>query len=314
MFGQHAIAPVAHPQATAGSPELLLGTSARMREVERALVSLAAVDVNLLIEGEPGSGKRELAEAIHRRRTRSQGRLRVLPLRLLSEAQLEQELYGREGGGAPAGDVTAGTLYLEAIEALAPRAQGRLAGALTDRGVLTAARIITGTAAPLEELVRRGGFRRDLYHALGIVRLAIPPLRDRPEDIAPISERVVRRWCEEHGVPRVFLARAVLHELASYGWPGNTRELQETLEAALALARGRELTVERLRMVLGRRPQRHAAADICTLRTLERDYIASVLIRCDWNQSLAARRLGIGRNTLLRKIKSFGLERLPETA
>jgi DNA-binding NtrC family response regulator len=142
---------------------------------------------------------------------------------------------------------------------------------------------------------------------LAIVRIALPPLRERREDIAVVADKVVGEWCEAAGAPRLGLSRLALAELTSYAWPGNSRELEQTIEAVLALSRGSEVTAERIRAVLGRRPRRYAAPDVFPLRQLERDYIAGVLSSCNWNQSLAARRLGIGRNTLMRKIKTFGL-------
>ena len=167
--------------------------------------------------------------------------------------------------------------------------------------------MIAGTSAPLEELTRLGRFRRDLFFRLAVVRIALPPLRERREDIAVVADRVVGEWCEAAGAPRPGLSRLAVAELTSYAWPGNSRELEQTIEAVLALSRGTEVTPERIRAVLGRRPRRYAAPDVFPLRQLERDYIAGVLSSCNWNQSLAARRLGIGRNTLMRKIKTFGL-------
>jgi len=160
-----------------------------------------------------------------------------------------------------------------------------------------------------EEAVRLGRFLPDLYAHLGLIRLTIPPLRERREDVVALTEYFVSRYCERGGLGGVRVARSALAELTGYAWPGNARELQQTLEAALALTRTGELTAERVRTVLGRRPRRHLAPDVFPLRELERDYIATVLVRCNWNQSLAARRLGIGRNTLMRKIKSFKLEK-----
>jgi DNA-binding NtrC family response regulator len=170
-------------------------------------------------------------------------------------------------------------------------------------------RVIASSTIELEDLVRVGRFLPDLYFHLGLIRLTIPPLRERREDIPVMADHFVRRWCEETKTRRIVLGRSALNELANYAWPGNARELQQTLESALATSRGAEISADRIRTVLGRRPRRHAAPDVFPLRQLERDYIATVLARCNWNQSLAARRLGIGRNTLMRKIKSFKLER-----
>ena len=284
----------------------LAGTSAPMREVERALGHLAHANVNMVIHGEPGTGKRVLAERIHQLGPRAGDRFVAIALENVEESEADALLFGDEGG-VLAPDAPRATLYLDGIDALTPRLQVRMAFALAERGYEHDVRVIAGTAAPIEELTRLGRFRRDLFFRLAVVRVALPPLRERREDIAVIADRVMGEWCEAAGSPRLGLSRLAIAELTGYAWPGNSRELEQTLEAVLALSHGTEVTAERIRAVLGRRPRRYAAPHVFSLRQLERDYIAGVLSSCDWNQSLAARRLGIGRNTLMRKIKTFGL-------
>jgi DNA-binding NtrC family response regulator len=277
-----------------------------MREVERALGHLAHANVNLVIHGEPGTGKRILAERMHQLGPRAGDQFVAIALEKLAEPEVEALLFGDEDG-ALAPSAPRATLYVDSIDALTPRLQARMALTLGERAYEHDVRVIAGTSAPLEELVRLGRFRRDLFFRLAVVRIALPPLRERREDIAVVADRVVGEWCEAAGAPRLGLSRSALAELTSYAWPGNSRELEQTIEAVLALSRGTEVTAERIRTVLGRRPRRYAAPDVFPLRQLERDYIAGVLSSCNWNQSLAARRLGIGRNTLMRKIKTFGL-------
>lgn len=287
----------------------LVGTSLAMREMTRVVANLAQAEVNLLIQGEHGTGKRALAEAVHYQSPRATGTFRAVALAGMPEHMAERDLFG---DGVYPGLLSEGpntTLYLEAIETLSEPLQRRLAGAIGAFGTGQGVRIITGTVAPLDEYVRLGRFRRELFFRLAVIRLTIPPLRERSEDIATIAEQFAERWARAKGMPRPVLGRGALTELRKYAWPGNARELQQTLEATLPVARGGEISVERIRAVLGRRPRRHAAPDVFPLRQLERDYIAAVLSSCNWNQSLAARRLGIGRNTLMRKIKSFGLGR-----
>ena len=292
----------------AGAGPLVVGTSAPIREVERALGWLAAAEVNLLLQGENGTGKRVLAEAIHLQSPRGSGAFYAVSLANRTESQLESELFGNGDGGL-LGDVQGATLYLEDVAALPARLQRRVLRALRADPARRCVRIIASAPTELEEAVRLGRFLPELYSHLGLIRLTIPPLRERREDIVALTEYFVRRFCERTGREAVRVARSALAELTGYAWPGNARELQQTLEAALALTRSGELTAERVRTVLGRRPRRHVAPDVFPLRSLERDYIATVLARCNWNQSLAARRLGIGRNTLMRKIKSFKLEK-----
>jgi DNA-binding NtrC family response regulator len=285
-----------------------VGASHAIREVERALGGLASAEVNLLLRGERGTGRRILARAIHAESQRSSRPLIEVALSSVAEARLEPELFGQPGAEGAFARAHGSTLYISDIELLSPRLQRRLVAALDTPDLRGDVRLVAATSVELDELVRLGRFRADLYFHLP-VRVTIPPLRERPEDITLLANEFVRRWCTRMGVPPVTLGRPALNELAAYAWPGNAIELEQTLEAALKNARGGDLNAERIRAVLGRRPRRHAAPDVFPLRQLERDYIATVLSRCNWNQSLAARRLGIGRNTLLRKIKSFGLDR-----
>jgi two-component system nitrogen regulation response regulator NtrX len=277
-----------------------------MREVQRALGHLAHANVNLVIHGEGGTGKRVLAEKIHQLGPRASDPFVAVAVDKLPEAEVERLLFDLEVGTL-APTAPRATLYLDRVDALTPALQARMALALAQRDYEHDVRVIAGTAAPLEELTRLGRFRRELFFRLAVVRIALPPLRERREDIAVVADRVMVEWCEAAGAPRLGLSRLAVAELTSYAWPGNSRELEQTIEAVLALSRGTEVTPERIRAVLGRRPRRYAAPDVFPLRQLERDYIAGVLSSCNWNQSLAARRLGIGRNTLMRKIKTFGL-------
>ena len=287
----------------------MIGTSAPIREVERALGWLAAAEVNILLQGEIGTGKRVLAEAIHTQSPRGAGPFFAVSLSGRPDSEIESELFGRDGEGGLVRAARGATLYLEDIPSLAIRLQRRLARVLRSDPTRRTVRIIASTLVDLEEAVRFGRFLPDLHSHLGLIRLTVPPLRERREDIVALTEYFVRRYCERTASAAVAITRPALAELTAYAWPGNARELQQTLEAALALTRGGELTAERIRTVLGRRPRRHVAPDVFPLRELERDYIGTVLARCHWNQSLAARRLGIGRNTLMRKIKSFKLDK-----
>ena len=300
---------VTDPRSVGGTTAFMVGTSTLIREMKCALDRLAMAEVNLLLQGESGTGKRVLAEAIHRLSPRGEAPFSALTLRRASEAQMQLELFGPGGDGGLVAQARGATLYIDGIAALSVRLQRRLVREVRAQDIRGNVRMIASTAVDLDELVRVGRFLPDLYFHLALVRLTIPPLRERREDIPSMADHFIRRWCAEAGKPRIALGRAAVTELTSYPWPGNIPELEQTLGTVLRLARGAEITAKRLHAVLGPRPSRPADPDVLSLRQLERDYIATVLGRCNWNQSLAARRLGIGRNTLLRKIKSLKLER-----
>lgn len=280
-----------------------------MRALERATSDLGHAEVNLLIQGERGTGKRVLAEAIHGHSRRAARPFVFVPVAECTEAETRRALFGEDGPGAVATEPPGATLYIDGIEGLTVDLQRRLLLALNSAGVWSSVRVISGAHAPIEEAVRLGRFRRDLFFRVGVVRVSIPPLRERREDIPLIAERIVAERSSAKGASPVSLDSAILTELAEDMWPGNAQELEIIVDRLLRAAHGTSPRLDHLRAVVGRRSREQPPPDVFPLRDLERDYIHAVLISCGWNQSLAARRLGIGRNTLLRKIKTFGLGR-----
>lgn len=290
-----------------GDGTALVGRSHAVRELRRALPVLAHSEVNLLIRGEAGSGKRAWAKAIHHQSPRSAGPFVVLDRSGLGADRVEAELFGNGGIHALATRSRAATIYLETTEALPARLQRRLLEALSG-DELDGVRIIAGTASSLAAQVRSGHLCHVLCQRLAVVEIAIPPLRERREDIAAIVEHCSQRWSETAGSAAIVLGDRALAELEAYSWPGNTRELVGVLEAVRAGACGRPITGARIRTVLHERPGALAGAEVVPLRQVERDYLCAALLRCDGNQTLAARRLGIGRSTLFRKLRELGLE------
>jgi two-component system response regulator AtoC/two-component system response regulator HupR/HoxA len=270
--------------------------------------AFARCDVHLLLQGEHGTGKAEVAAAIHRQSRRADRRFSVVAVRTLSGQEVEHQLLG---GGGKLGVLTAsgGTAYIDEVEALPGRLQGELAQALAAGPGPAAIRVIVGTSSPIDDCTAVTRVRPDLRSRLAITRLTLPPLRERREDIGPMAECCIRRWAERSCTSPVVLTDEALAELTSHTWPGNTRELERTIAAACIVEEGRPITAAAIRSVLGSRPRRSAAADVVPFREIERRYMLAALERCGWNQSLAARRLRIGRNTLIRKLHTFGLER-----
>ncbi len=220
---------------------------------------LATADVNVLLHGEVGTGKRLIAESIHAASPRAAAPFVALSLGVRPESQIELELFGAHDDGLLVRAI-GGTLYLQEIGALPLRLQRRVARALAASDVRGTIRVIATTTFELEEPLRLGRFLPELYHQLGLIRVTIPPLRERREDLKALSEYFIRGWCERMAVRQPVLSRAAVAELAGYPWPGNVHELQQTIEETLDLARGAELTVDRIRSVLGRRLEATSAA------------------------------------------------------
>jgi DNA-binding NtrC family response regulator len=277
------------------------GSSSVIDALRQTIVVLASLEANLLVCGEPGTGHRECAELLHRESARRLQPFVPISLTGLNDTQMTAKLLGPSGVGGLAAQARHATFFIEGIEALSPHLQERLLQALNDSAQTV--RIIGATSASLFEQVERGRFSRQLYDRLATVQLTLLPLRERPEDLEPTALRILHAWSERNGKWTRTLAPGARAVLEAYAWPGNVRELTSILESACAQTRASSISAERLRIVLGRRPYRAVAWDTIPLRQLQRDYILHVLARCGGNQSLAAKRLGIGRGTLTRRLR-----------
>ncbi len=282
----------------------LAGRSPAVQTLRRVAAALARSNVNLLIHGEPGTGKCAWAEAIGRQGGRGDRPFLPLTLTGVASERAGAALFG-DGTGAFGTRCRGATVYLEAIEVLPFDLQQRLLEALADED--DSVRIIGGSTCSLAEQVRFGRFSPALYHRLAAVDLSIPPLRDRREDIADIAEQCIHDWSAKTDAAPPILTDAALAELCDHSWPGNVRELARTLEVACAGAHERPLTATRIRAAMNGRLRTRTQIAVVPLRQLEADYICAALARCDGNRALTARRLGIGRNTLIRKLKELGL-------
>jgi DNA-binding NtrC family response regulator len=281
----------------------LVGASATVRGFKHALPSLARAEVSLIIGGEPGTGKTEWAQAIHRHSGRAARPFHALSLASLPEARAERQLFGGPSKEGLLAQSRGTTLYLAGIDTLSPRLQHRLAQWLAIDDPL-GVRLIAGSRLALDAQVRLGRFSRTLYQRLALVQLAIAPLRERIEDIAPIAEDHLWRASERSDEPPLVLRESALGELAAHGWPENVRELVGILTALRTIAHGGVITAELVRRTLRGARRRTAPLEVLPLERIESDYILAALALCDGNQTLAARRLGIGRSTLLRKLKA----------
>jgi DNA-binding NtrC family response regulator len=311
--------------------EGMVGRSLRMREVFALCQRAAASDAPVLILGETGTGKEVCAAAIHRASRRRDGPFVVCDLAGLSRGLIESELFGHVRGAftGAVGDRTGafaqahgGTIFIDELGELEPDLQPRLLRAIEGRQIKPVGgaayrpvdvRVIAATQRPLEEEVRAGRFRQDLYYRLAVIGIALPPLRERKDDIGPLVERFVAEFMPGRAVDVPPETVALLGE---YDWPGNVRELRNTIERALAMAPDApRLEPDVFGLDLPGAPERpagdaevpfHEAKDRL-IRAWEREYLTGLLRRTAGNVSEAARRAGIDRVHLYRLLKKHAL-------
>ena len=292
---------------------VLVGGSAPMVELFKAIGRVARQPAPVLLIGERGSGKRLVARAIHRHSGRP-GPLLALDCEV-PETLLERALFGHEEE-RQTGILTRvgqGTLLLEHVGDLAPLVQGLLLRVLEERAILLPGAnepvplelaIIATSNEGLEAQVAKGAFRADLMARLSQVSVRIPPLRERGEDLRLLADECVRRLAPRNARQIESLEPELYDRLCLHSWPGNVRELWSVLEQTIARGAGPVLKASEL-PDLGSAQPPSSAGD--KLETLEQSHIARVLQESDWNQSAAAKRLGIHRNTLRRKIREYRL-------
>jgi two-component system NtrC family response regulator len=312
------------PQAarvTAGEDDLV-GGSAAMRSVQKAIGMLADSDVSVLITGETGTGKEVVARAIHRHGRRAARPFVALNCAAIPADLLESQLFGHTRGaftGAVADTLGSfraadrGTLFLDEIGDMAAPLQAKLLRVLQERVVTPVGgkpvaidvRIISATHQNLAEAVRAGRFREDLFYRLGVVPLALPPLRDRLADIVELAEYFLAQFADP---PRRLSAEA---RLLAHDWPGNVRELRNALERVAVLGRRPVVAADELDFLSPRAAPQDvevASTDLPgAVEKLERAMIAKALAETGGNRSEAARRLGIHRQLLHEKLRRYGM-------
>ena len=316
----------------ARTPEIL-GRSPAMTALREAIARAASSPFPVLVEGESGSGKELVARAIHRLSPRRDRRFAALNCAALSDELAETELFGHARGaftgaiGPRAGlfeEAHLGTLFLDEAAELSARSQARLLRALQEREVrrlgenaprAVDVRVVAASNRPLAQLVTEGRFREDLLFRLAVVRIAVPPLRERPEDVSLLALACWRRMASELSL-RALLGPDALAQLARHTWPGNVRELQNVM-AALAVsapARGR-VSARHVEQVLAY-ACRPGAAPIRSLdrarADCERHTVAAALARHGGRRASAARELGLTRQGLAKAMKRLRIDGPPE--
>jgi DNA-binding NtrC family response regulator len=303
-------------------PELV-AESKGMREALAAAEQVAATDATVLLLGESGTGKSQLARFIHYRSHRATAPLVEVHSAALPETLLESELFGHEKGaftGAAerkAGHLAAaegGTLFLDEIGEVSPGLQVKLLRFLQDRTFVPVGstevrkvdvRVVAATNRDLGAAVAEGEFREDLFYRLNVFAVHLPPLRERREDILALADRFLIL----RGVPPEKLSRAARDRLQAHGWPGNVRELENALERALILAGAEEIRPEHVSspaVVRGRSRAADVLVDGFDLDDFERELIYAALERAGGNKAAAARMLGITRRRLYSRLEALG--------
>ncbi len=306
--------------------EDVVGASSAMRRVYDLVARVAPSDASVLIHGETGTGKELIARAIHAKSARAEGPFVALNCAAVPANLIESELFGHARGAftdaksAREGlfvEANGGTIFLDEIGEMPIEVQPKLLRALQERKVRPLgsnaevpfdARIVAATNRDLEIEVEEKRFREDLYYRINVVKIELPPLRERGADVLAIAHHLLRRIAQGRNLT---LSPQAAERLMSYDWPGNVRELENCMERAVALARFDQITTEDLpeklrthrsdRLVVSAED----ASELVTLEELERRYIHRVLKMLGGNKSRAAQVLGLDRRTLYRKLDRY---------
>jgi DNA-binding NtrC family response regulator len=306
----------------------IIGQSSAMQMVFETIAQVSDLPANILIEGESGTGKELIARAIHCNSSRATGPFIPVNCAAIPETLLESELFGYVRGAFTDArrdrpglfrEASGGILFLDEISEIPITLQAKLLRVLEDKEVRPLGanqsekvdtRVLSASNRFLDELVRNGKFRQDLYYRLNVIRIELPTLRHRSEDIPLLVKHFIEKFADSANRNVEGIQDEALAALRSYDWPGNIRELEHTIERAVLLGKGALIGVEDLPDHLVARGESaivlaQALAKQFTLRDLEREYIGKVLETAHGNKTEAARILGVDRTTLYRKLEEY---------
>jgi len=306
----------------------IIGESRQIKEVLSTVARVAPSDANVLLTGESGTGKELFARALHQASERAKGTFVAVSCAALPETLLESELFGHQKGAFTdakskrAGRFElahGGTLFLDEIGDVPVSTQVKLLRVIetkeyhplgSEKTYLADVRIIAATNQNLEEKIKEGTFREDLFFRLNVVGIEVPPLRDRKADISLLTDYFLRELSEKNRKRISGITPEVKDLLLRYHWPGNVRELENVLERAVVMCRGEVIDVGDLPPQLSEKATvGEETKPTGTLREMEKEYISKALEATSWNFSEAAAILGIHRNTLRLKLKEYGIEK-----
>ena len=312
----------------------IIGKSRPMNELIDMVAMIAPSEATVLITGESGTGKELIAQSIHYNSPRKDHPLIVVNCAALTETLLESELFGHEKGAFTGADkrregrfaqANKGTIFLDEIGEMSPIMQAKLLRVIQEREIQRVGgdatikvdvRILAATNRNLQQEVADGKFREDLYYRLNVVTLNVPPLRDRRDDITLLAQHFLEKYAQKNRKRVKGFSPVAMDMLLKYEWPGNVRELENALERAVILLAGDYITEKELPLSItqtysdqnGWMPLQSATRGSLALVEVEKMAIIAALEEAGGNKSEAARRLGINRKTLHKKLKDYGVK------
>ncbi len=309
-------------------PENLVGESPQMKKIIELIKTVADSDSTVMVRGESGTGKELVAKAIHQNSKRKYFPIITVNCGALSESLLESELFGHEKGAFTGAHfkrkgkfeiANGGTIFLDEIGSISQKTQVDLLRIIETKKfnrvggnemVESDFRLITATNEPLEKLIDENKFRKDLYYRLNVITITLPPLRERKQDIPILANFFLKKYSELMNKDLVCVSDSAMDFLLGYDFPGNVRELENTIERAIVIGKGNRIELEDLS--LEGTNDNYAFADDSTgsLEDVEKKYIIKVLGENKWNISKSAEILGVERVTLYNKISKYGLKKL----
>ncbi|HEV7889262.1 MAG TPA: sigma-54 dependent transcriptional regulator [Pyrinomonadaceae bacterium] len=307
----------------------VIGRDARMRHIRGMIRTAAPSDASVLIEGESGTGKELIAIALHANSNRAGGPFISINCAAIPSDLIESELFGYKKGAFTGADrdkrglieaASGGTLLLDEIGEMPPHLQTKLLRVLQERSlrrlgdeheVAVDFRLISSTNRDTAQMIREGGLRKDLYFRISTIKISVPPLRARPDDIALLAERFLRRYAEQYKKRIRGISQSAFSLLTRYEWPGNVRELESAIEHAVLFARGDKLSPQDLPEQFHATPGREFRCFIppcLTMEQIEHEAIVQTLERTGWNIKKTAELLDYCRPKLYRRLRKFGLK------
>jgi len=306
--------------------EGMLGTSPQIQEVFSSIRKVATTEVPVLIVGESGTGKELVAKAIHMNSSRMESPFVVINCSAIPETLLESELFGHEKGAFTGAHIQrkgrfemaqGGTLFLDEIAELSLPLQVKLLRFLQEQkiervggreAIVVDSRVLAATNKDLNQAIKEGKFREDLYYRLGVVTISLPPLREREEDILLLATALLQRYANENKKKITGFTPQAIHTLKTYSWPGNVRELENRIKRAVIMTEGKNVAPADLELDFTY--TKYEAKGLKGAReALEKDLIQKALTKNKGNMTKVAEELGISRPTLYELIEKLGISK-----